>query len=43
MRRFLMAGVLAVLPVTAWAQSEQQETVDRAALAAQDLMNDFNG
>lgn len=43
MRRFLMAGVLAMVPAVAWAQSEQQETVDRAALAAQDLMNDNNG
>ena len=48
MRRFLMAGLLAVAPASmvttgAWAQSEQQETVDRAALAAQDLMNDING
>ena len=43
MRRYLMAGVLAMAPVTAWAQSEQQEVVDRAALAAQDLMNDING
>ena len=47
MRRFLMAGVLAMLPLgmpgVAFAQSEQQELVDRAALAAQDLMNDRNG
>lgn len=43
MRRFLMASVLAIMPTMAWAQSDQQETVDRAALAAQDLMNDNNG
>jgi lipid-binding SYLF domain-containing protein len=43
MRRFLMASVLAVMPTVAWAQSEQQETVDRAALAVQDLMNDNTG
>ena len=47
MRRFLMAGLVAALsglvPTGAWAQSEQQETVDRAALAAQDLMNDTSG
>ncbi|MDT7950269.1 MAG: lipid-binding SYLF domain-containing protein [Acetobacteraceae bacterium] len=43
MRRFLMASVLAAMPAVAWAQAEQQETVDRAALAAQDLLNDVNG
>lgn len=48
MRRILMAGLVAALPMTIWsqsasAQSEQQEVVDRAALAAQDLLNDRTG
>ena len=43
MRRFLMACLVAAVPGVALAQSDQQETVDRAALAAQDLMNDNNG
>lgn len=43
MRRFLMASLMAAIPTVAWAQSEQQETVDRAALAVQNLMNDNTG
>ena len=43
MRRSLIAGLLALLPLTAHAQSEQQQTVDRASLAAQDLLNDRTG
>ena len=43
MRRFLMASVMATMPMAAWAQSEQQQVVDRAALAVQDLMNDNTG
>lgn len=43
MLRYLVAGLLACLPVAALAQTEQQQTVDRAALAAQHLLNDRDG
>src|SRR6478735_7155034 len=43
MGRSIMGGVLAVLPVDAHAQTEQQQLVDRASLAAQDLLNDKDG
>ncbi len=43
MRRFLIAALLALLPLTAHAQSEQQQLVDRATLAAQDLLNNRTG
>ena len=43
MLRVLVAGVLAVIPVLAHAQSQQQQLVDRASLAAQDLLNDRDG
>ncbi len=34
---------LAVAPATAWAQAEQQALVDRATLAAQEMLNDRDG
>jgi lipid-binding SYLF domain-containing protein len=43
MLRFAFAGLLALAPVVAHAQSEQQQTVDRASLSAQDLLNDRDG
>ncbi len=43
MLRFIAAGLLAALPVVAHAQVEQQQLVDRASLAAQDLLNDSSG
>ncbi len=43
MFRFIAAGMLAMLPALAHAQTEQQQLVDRASLAAQDLLNDRDG
>jgi lipid-binding SYLF domain-containing protein len=43
MFRFIVAGFLAAMPVLAHAQVEQQQLVDRASLAAQDLLNDRDG
>ena len=43
MVRTLIAAVLALLPLVARAQSEQQQLVDRATLAAQELLNDRDG
>lgn len=43
MFRFIAAGFLAMLPALAHAQTEQQQLVDRASLAAQDLLNDKDG
>ncbi len=39
----LVASLLAFVPVVAHAQTEQQQLVDRAALAAQDLLNERDG
>src|SRR3954447_8342903 len=43
MLRFVFAGLVALAPLAAKAQTEQQQTVDRASLAAQDLLNDKDG
>jgi lipid-binding SYLF domain-containing protein len=43
MLRLLAAGLLAIIPVVAHAQTEQQQLVDRASLAAQDLVNERTG
>lgn len=43
MLRLLAAGLLAIIPVLAHAQTEQQQLVDRASLAAQDLLNERTG
>ena len=43
MLRFIVAGLLAAVPVVAHAQVEQQQLVDRASLAAQDLFNNSTG
>jgi len=43
MVRIVLLAVLALWPVAVRAQSEQQELVDRATLAAQDMLNDRNG
>ncbi len=43
MIRVAIAGLLALLPLMAHAQSEQQQLVDRASLAAQDMLNDRDG
>ena len=43
MFRFIVAGLLAAMPVVAHAQVEQQQLVDRASLAAQDLLNNRDG
>ena len=43
MLRFVFAGLVALAPVAVHAQTEQQQTVDRASLAAQDLLNDQEG
>lgn len=43
MRRSIIAGLIACLPALAHAQTEQQQLVDRAALAAQDLLNERDG
>ncbi len=43
MVRITLLAALALLPVAAHAQSEQQELVDRATLAAQDMLNDRDG
>lgn len=40
---FALAAFLLVAPLAAHAQTEQQALVDRATLAAQDLMNDHDG
>ena len=43
MVRIVLLAVLALLPIAAHAQSEQQELVDRATLAAQDMLNQHDG
>ncbi len=43
MVRNVLLAVLALLPLAAHAQSEQQALVDRATLAAQDMLNDRDG
>ena len=43
MIRLLMVAALSVVPLAAHAQSEQQQLVDRATLAAQELLNDRDG
>lgn len=43
MRRVLLAGLLGLFPVLAHAQTEQQQLVDRASLAAQELLNERDG
>ena len=43
MLRFVFAGLVALTPVAVRAQTEQQQTVDRASLAAQDLVNNKEG
>ena len=43
MRNILMAGLMALLPAAAQAQAEQQQLVDRATLAAQEMLNDTDG
>lgn len=43
MRGILLAGLLALMPVAAWAQAEEQQLVDRATLAAQEMLNDRDG
>lgn len=43
MIRVLLAALLAAIPLAARAQSEQQQLVDRATLAAQEMLNDANG
>ena len=39
----LIAGLVALMPLAAHAQTEQQQLVDRASLAAQDLLNNRDG
>lgn len=46
MRPFGIAVLVAAMaagPGSAWAQAEQQQLVDRATLAAQEMVNDLNG
>ncbi len=43
MIRYVAAGLLALLPALAHAQTQEQQLVDRATLAAQDLLNDREG
>lgn len=43
MKRIVILATLVLLPVTARAQSEQQQLVDRATLAAQQMLNDRDG
>jgi len=43
MVRIILLTVLALLPVAAHAQSDQQQLVDRATLAAQQMLNDRDG
>lgn len=43
MVRIVLLAVLALLPIAAHAQSQQQELVDRATLAAQDMLNQRDG
>ncbi|HYZ62968.1 MAG TPA: lipid-binding SYLF domain-containing protein [Acetobacteraceae bacterium] len=43
MLRYVFAGLIALAPLGARAQTEQQQVVDRASLAAQDLLNDRDG
>ena len=43
MKRILFAAVLTLLPGLAMAQAEQQSLVDRATLAAQDMLNPRDG
>ncbi len=43
MYRYALAAFVAAVPVAAQAQSAQQELVDRATLAAQDMLNDVDG
>ena len=43
MVRWMVAAALALLPGVAHAQAEQQALVDRATLAAQEMLNDING
>ncbi len=41
--RIILAAMLIALPLAARAQSEQQQLVDRATLAAQDMLNNHDG
>ncbi len=43
MVRIVLLAVLALLPLAAHAQSDQQQLVDRATLAAQQMLNDRDG
>ena len=43
MLRNTMLAALFLAPLAAHAQSEQQQLVDRATLAAQDMVNDRDG
>lgn len=43
MRAILLAGLMALLPAAARAQAEQQQLVDRATLAAQEMLNERDG
>jgi lipid-binding SYLF domain-containing protein len=43
MLRYVFAGLVAAAPIAAHGQTEQQQLVDRASLAAQDLLNDRDG
>ena len=43
MRTVVLAGLLALLPAAAQAQAEQQRLVDRATLAAQEMLNETDG
>ncbi len=43
MRKTLLAGLVALLPAAAQAQAEQQQLVDRATLAAQEMLNEKDG
>ena len=41
--RSILAALLLTLPMAAWGQSEQQQIVDRATLAAQEMLNNRDG
>lgn len=43
MRRIVLLAVLALVPLAAHAQSDQQQLVDRATLAAQQMLNNRDG
>jgi len=43
MKHVILAALLALAPIAAWADDQQQALVDRSTLALQDMLGDANG